>query len=124
MFIGRKKELLLLNQAFMLSSNALVVVYGREGIGKTSLVKKFVQDKEYVYYQARDFSEEEQGQYLNKKKEELLEKAAKGRVCFVIDEFDLMQRAHKSSLMNLENFWILYPRARCLSFLSVLRFSG
>lgn len=114
MFIGREKELALLNQAFLLPSNALIVVYGREGIGKTSLVKQFVQDKEYVYYQAREFSEEEQKLYLDKKKEELLEKAAKGRVCFILDEFDLMQRAYKGFFDELGSFLETVPEGRAL----------
>ena len=52
-FIGREKELAMLNQAYLKGGNSIVVLYGREQIGKTTLVKKFVQDKTYVYYQAR-----------------------------------------------------------------------
>ena len=56
-FIGREKELAMLNQAYLKGGNSIVVLYGREQIGKTTLVKKFVQDKTYVYYQARELSE-------------------------------------------------------------------
>ena len=47
-FIGREKELAMLNQAYLKGGNSIVVLYGREQIGKTTLVKKFVQDKTYV----------------------------------------------------------------------------
>lgn len=65
-FIGREKELAMLNQAYLKGGNSIVVLYGREQIGKTTLVKKFVQDKTYVYYQARELSEKEQNRYFEK----------------------------------------------------------
>ena len=40
-FIGREKELAMLNQAYLKGGNSIVVLYGREQIGKTTLVKKF-----------------------------------------------------------------------------------
>ena len=109
MFVGRKKELALLNQAYRLPESALVIVYGREGMGRTSLVKEFVQGKDYVYYQAREFSEEEQRNYLDRKKEELLKKASAGRVCFILDEFDLMPKAHKTFFDELDEFLKTVP---------------
>lgn len=114
MFVGREKELALLNQAYQLRTNALVVVYGREGIGKTSLIRQFVQEKEYVYYQAREFSEEEQKRYFDRKKEELLEKADAGRVCLILDEFDLMQKAYKTFFKEFEEFLQSIPEGRVL----------
>lgn len=39
-FIGREKELAMLNQAYLKGGNSIVVLYGREQIGKTTLVKK------------------------------------------------------------------------------------
>ena len=114
MFVGREKELALLNQSYQLRTNALVVVYGREGIGKTSLIRQFVQEKEYVYYQAREFSEEEQKRYFDRKKEELLEKADAGRVCLILDEFDLMQKAYKTFFKEFEEFLQSIPEGRVL----------
>ena len=39
-FITAKKELAMLNQAYLKGGNSIVVLYGREQIGKTTLVKK------------------------------------------------------------------------------------
>ncbi len=39
-FIAAKKELAMLNQAYLKGGNSIVVLYGREQIGKTTLVKK------------------------------------------------------------------------------------
>lgn len=112
MFVGREKELALLNQGYQLRQNSIIVVYGREEIGKTSLVRQFVQGKEFVYYQAREFSMEEQKRYFDKKKEELLAKAAAGRVCFIVDEFDLMQKGYKSFFEEFEVFYNSLPKER------------
>ena len=53
-FIGREKELAMLNQAYLKGGNCIVVLYGREQIGKTTLVKKFVQDKTYSRWASRE----------------------------------------------------------------------
>lgn len=95
MFVGRTKELAQLNQMYQLPENAAAVVYGREGIGKTTLVKEFIRDKSFVYYQAREFSEEEQKRYFDQKMEEFRQKSSVEKTCFVIDEFDLMQKGYK-----------------------------
>jgi hypothetical protein len=112
MFVGREKELVLLNQGFQSQKNSIFIVYGREEIGKTSLVKQFLSGKEYVYYQAREFSKEEQIRYFDKKKQELLLKAAAGRVCFVVDEFDLMQKGYKTFFEEFETFYQSLPKGR------------
>lgn len=49
MFVGRKKELKLLEEAYRSPKAELVVVYGRRRIGKSSLVKKFAEGKPYFY---------------------------------------------------------------------------
>lgn len=114
MFVGRERELALLNQAYQQQANTLVVVYGREGIGKTSLIKQFVKEREFVYYQAREFSEEEQKRYFDRKKEELLQKAADGKVCFIVDEFDLMQKGYKTFFQEFNSFVESLPEGRVL----------
>ena len=48
-FIGREKELAMLNQAYLKGGNSIVVLYGREQIGKTTLVKKFVILKKHSF---------------------------------------------------------------------------
>ena len=45
MFVGRKNELKLLNDAYRSEKDELVVLYGRRRIGKNSLVKCFAKKK-------------------------------------------------------------------------------
>ena len=45
MFVGRKKELKLLDDAYQSGKSELVVLYGRRRIGKSSLIKRFSEKK-------------------------------------------------------------------------------
>ena len=45
MFIGRKNELKLIEDAYRSEKDELVVLYGRRRIGKSSLIKYFSQKK-------------------------------------------------------------------------------
>ncbi len=58
--VGRKRELKFLEEQYNVDKNRLVVIYGRRGIGKTTLITEFLKDKKAVYYQAKDCSEREQ----------------------------------------------------------------
>ena len=49
MFVGRKNELKLLNDAYLSGKDELVVLYGRRRIGKSSLVKRFAEKKKAYY---------------------------------------------------------------------------
>lgn len=49
MFIGRFKELKLLEDAYSSDKSNLVVIYGRRRIGKSCLVAKFAENKPYFY---------------------------------------------------------------------------
>jgi len=49
MFVGRKNELKLLNDAYRSEKDELVVLYGRRRIGKSSLVKCFAKKKKFYY---------------------------------------------------------------------------
>lgn len=60
MFIGRKEELKQLNSVYTNEHSNVLVIYGREGIGKTSLALEFCEDKNYIYYKAAEVSEDEQ----------------------------------------------------------------
>jgi len=48
MFTGRVKELTLLEEKYKSKKSELLVIYGRRRIGKTSLIKKFIENKNIV----------------------------------------------------------------------------
>lgn len=52
MFIGRKKELNVLEGEFHKKRFAFTVLYGRRRIGKTELLKRYIEDKNAIYYMA------------------------------------------------------------------------
>ncbi|MBR6229163.1 MAG: ATP-binding protein, partial [Eubacterium sp.] len=112
MFIGREKEKKLLDESFRKKENDIVILYGREGIGKTTLVKEFAKDKVVIYYHAREYSEKEQNRFFDKKKEEIAQfllLPAKEKCCFVIDEFDLMQKGYKEFFQDFMSYLQTLP---------------
>ena len=50
MFIGRQKELSLLEDAYATKQSALIPVYGRRRVGKSELILKFLGSKPGIYY--------------------------------------------------------------------------
>ena len=49
-FIGRKRELAILEKAYSSEQNEFYPIYGRRRIGKSELIKEFIKDKPGVYY--------------------------------------------------------------------------
>lgn len=66
MFIGRKEELKFLEDYYHGQESQLVVVYGRDGIGKTDLLRMFLKKHSGFYYLARECSQMEQEYWLKK----------------------------------------------------------
>lgn len=66
MLLGRVRELNTLQTAFESDGNTMVVVYGRSNIGKTALIKTFVENKNAFYYVAAQASEKQQMDLLRK----------------------------------------------------------
>ena len=60
MFTGRIQELERLEGLYASGRSSMIVLYGRSGIGKTALVRRFVQGKNSVYYAARRATKREQ----------------------------------------------------------------
>ncbi len=100
MLIGRTQELERLHGLYAAERSGIIVLYGRSGIGKTTLARTFMKDKDAVYYAARRVTTEEQ--FLCMKKEwqaadaadfyEALTavyalKKSEGKLVFVFDEF-------------------------------------
>jgi len=52
MFVNRTKELSQLEKRYNSNKAEFVVVYGRRRVGKTVLLKQFVQEKQHVYFLA------------------------------------------------------------------------
>ena len=45
MFIGRERELAMLNKLYASDKFEFVVIYGRRRVGKTALISQFIDDK-------------------------------------------------------------------------------
>lgn len=59
MFIGRKKELLKLNEMYNSNDFEFAVFYGRRRVGKTTLINEFIRDKNAIYYMATEGTQKE-----------------------------------------------------------------
>ena len=60
MFVGRKKELALLQEHYAKAGSNVLVLYGHKGVGKTTLLMRYAQDKPCFYYQSIPCAEDEQ----------------------------------------------------------------
>lgn len=60
MFTGRTQELERLEGLYASGRSSIIVLYGRSGIGKTALARRFSQGKNAVYYAARRVTAKEQ----------------------------------------------------------------
>ena len=60
MLLGRNAELRHLNNYYDREGSQIVVVYGQKHVGKTTLVREFVEERQGYYYLARACSEREQ----------------------------------------------------------------
>ena len=60
MYVERVSETRFLTSNYEKADSRLVVLYGQKGVGKTTLIKNFVRDKNYAYYEARACSDREQ----------------------------------------------------------------
>ncbi|WP_287950081.1 ATP-binding protein [Acidiplasma sp.] len=49
-FINRKYELEFLNDKYNENKRELIIIYGRRRIGKTMLIKQFIENKKYIYH--------------------------------------------------------------------------
>ena len=52
MFIGRKRELSLLEDFYNNDNCSVMAVYGRQGMGKSALIRQFVSNKDHIYFSA------------------------------------------------------------------------
>lgn len=121
MFIGREAELKFLENYYDKEGSQIVVVYGQKGVGKTTLLEKFSENKKSTYYAARACSAREQcyqwgceqsDQGLSVSKypeyEELFQNAVSGteygKRIIVIDEFHHLVKSDDSFMAEVIRF--------------------
>jgi AAA+ ATPase superfamily predicted ATPase len=128
-FLDREEELKFLEERFKKGNPELIVLYGRRRIGKTSLIKKFIEGKKAIYYlatiereekQAKDISQILSAFFKDKTLEinpftsysqifsYLYEKSKEERLIFVIDEFGYLLEASPYISSVLQKFWDEY----------------
>ena len=66
MFIGRERELSKLNKMYQSETFEFAVLYGRRRVGKTTLIREFMRDKEGVFYMSIEGTKRENLQGLSK----------------------------------------------------------
>ena len=61
MFIGRESEINVLNEYILRPGNQVMVMYGQKGVGKSTLIHKFIQDMDRtIYFATSSLYEREQ----------------------------------------------------------------
>lgn len=120
MIIGRAVELNYLNTYYNREGSQLMVVYGEKNVGKTALLKEFLQNKSGSYFKARSASEREQryqwGRELPEKERQPLKypaftdilnsltKGQKEKTVIIIDEFQYIVKASDTFMEELVDF--------------------
>lgn len=125
-FIGRQKELSLLEDEWNKTNGRLIILYGRRRIGKTRLITEFTSNKNGIFYFAEDTSSHIQINRLQEKiaeftRDEILRNldikdwdqlfgyltrnCPTERFYLVIDEFSYLIKSDKSILSTLQKYW-------------------
>ena len=125
-FIGRNKEISLLEDEWKKTDGRLIILYGRRRIGKTRLLLEFTAGKQGIFYIAEDASSHIQ---INRLREKIAEFTGDNvlrtlkmnnwdqlfgyfirifphkRFYLVIDEFSCLIKSDKSILNTLNQYW-------------------
>jgi len=123
-FCNRKRELAFLEGKYRTSGSQLIVLYGRRRIGKTELIREFLQDKKgaYIYCTRESFSENmktfasqfqeltgkryfEDIRSLNHLFETLVDVVGEERVVVAVDEFPYLVSAEASVPSQLQKIF-------------------
>ncbi len=117
MIIGRKEEIAKLNSFYESDKAGFAVVTGSYGIGKTSLLREFAEDKEaYIYdayettgkHQLELFSQTfgiETGANIDKICSRITELAKKNKILLIIDQYPNIQKSNAEFDKVLFNYY-------------------
>jgi len=119
MFYGRDAELKKLNEMYSSQHFEFAVIYGRRRVGKTTLIREFIKDKQAIFYAASESTASDNllslSRCINRSKTAsvftdfesalatVFEMATSQRLIFVIDEFPYLAGAYRgiSSQMQI-----------------------
>ena len=120
-FIGRRKELDLLNQWYEDDEFQFVTIYGRRRVGKTSIIEQFIKDKRAIFFTAIRTKGDMNLRFLNETVKEsfdisddtilyfdklfnIISDNADKRLVLVIDEFPYLAESNEEVLSLLQIF--------------------
>ncbi len=122
-FKNRKEELSLLNELYKKQNPKLIIVYGRRRVGKTELLRKFLEKHKGLYLLARQESELEQLKTFSFHAAEFFNDnvlklnpfsnwdaffaylAEKPRIPIIFDEFPYVVQSSKRITSILQDYW-------------------
>lgn len=124
MFIGRKKELKIMEDTYQKHGFSMTVITGRRRIGKSTLINQFIQEKKALYYTASRVGTERNIELLTDQAVLLFEPSLKGvhfktledlldfitthlgeeKLTFVIDELPYWAESDESILSVLQKY--------------------
>ncbi len=131
MFVGRKYELKGLEDLYKKNENGIIIIYGRRRIGKTTLVQKFLEQKQGIYFLAKESMLKENIKALANEIAEFLKSEwfkkvdydtfeelfvdfsnqisnTRKKIIIVIDEFPYLIKSKKEIVSEFQEIWDLY----------------
>ena len=114
MFVGRERELQILENLYQKGAFEFVVVYGRRRVGKTTLLNEFIKEKRAVFYSCLDSNEKQNLELFSNAvitavtgaesrfsfqsyqdaMDYILEQSVKERLALVIDEYPYLANCY------------------------------
>ena len=125
-FVDRSKEIAALEREYHREEASLVIIYGRRRVGKTELIRHFIQDKTALYFLATEESEAMNRQAFQQQVADFLESdllrgavidrweiifqqlvlvANEKRLVIVIDEFQYIGKSNPAFLSVFQKIW-------------------
>ena len=92
MFVGRESELIKLEKMYSTNEFQFAVIYGRRRVGKTTLIREFLKNKESLLYVSLEGTQKENLIGLSKEKHKLIHELYKDNKKLVQEELKEMKR--------------------------------
>ncbi len=125
-FVDREQEMQTLQQEYNRDGSALVVLYGRRRVGKTTLISEFIRDKKALFFLASEESEPQNRNAFREKTAEFLDSdllrsadvkswdvlfreivnaMLPGKPVIVLDEFQYLGKANPAFPSIFQRIW-------------------